>query len=82
MTITILDNLMACDDCLMLVVNSEPPDNRPDIELDIAVHLGLAPRQHLACGDSDNDIEFTWRACQCCGSTLGGRRNELVLFEV
>jgi len=81
MGINIIGTLMSCDDCLMLVANGEPSEGNPYLEQHITDHLSLAPLQYLVCGDSDNEIEFTWRACECCGSVLGGRRNELILVR-
>jgi hypothetical protein len=75
------DPLMACVDCLMFVANGdEPEDESIDLGACITAHLDLRPLQHLVCGDSEQDDEFSWRACECCGSTLGGSRHQLFLL--
>jgi hypothetical protein len=79
--VNVIAELMACTDCLMLVANDEPSDDRPNLETEIAAHLELEPCQHIACGDSDQDDEFSWRPCECCGSPLGGARSQLVLLQ-
>jgi hypothetical protein len=76
----ILDSLMACDDCLMYVVNDELPADYPGLREDIWAHLDLTPDRYLALGHIDAEEEFSWRPCECCGSTLGGRRNEIILI--
>lgn len=73
--------LMACQDCLTLVANGEPADGRPGLEAEIAAHLELEPLQHLICGESDHDEEFSWQPCECCGSKLGGSRHQLALMQ-
>ena len=71
--------LMACQDCLFYVANGDLPEDRDDdkFEADIQATVGY-PSGMISCGDSDKDEEFSWSACECCGSTLGGSRHQLV----
>ncbi len=75
----ILETLMACDDCLMYVANDDIPDERPDLRRLIDAQLDMSTSKWLCVGDDAED-EFSWRPCECCGSTLGGRRNQLILM--
>lgn len=34
--------------------------------------------ESVHAGDPENDETFSWSPCECCGSTLGGSRHELV----
>lgn len=78
---TLVYELSACVDCLMLVANGNVPDDRPELSDDIATYLRLKPNQHLVCsGDSEYD-EFSWSRCECCGSNLGGSRHQLAVLE-
>jgi len=73
--------LMSCIDCLMVVANGEyPEDPTNNIGDRIMANLG-DDRHHLCCGDSDLDQEFSWSACQCCRSPLGGSRHQLIVLE-
>lgn len=73
--------LMACADCLMLVANGDlPEDDNGELERGIANNLG-DDTKWLCCGDSDADDEFSWSACECCGSKLGGSRHQLCIVR-
>lgn len=77
--------LMACQDCLMLVANGDfPEDNseRQDKQMQAGIDANMGDDQgYLCCGDSDKDDEFSWDACECCGSSLGGSRHHLVVVK-
>jgi hypothetical protein len=75
---SVILEMMACQDCLFYVANSDEPEDR-DIEADIVAETGYHSGR-MACGDSDKDHEFSWSACECCGSRLGGSRHHLVLL--
>lgn len=72
--------LSACADCLFLVANGELPEDRDDLQEDIMAHLGAEDCANLCCGDSDKDDEFSYLGCECCGSTLGGSRHQLIVM--
>ena len=79
--VKVIDKLMACQDCLLYVANGDlPEDDSTDIEAAIQDHLGV-PSGRLCCGDADQDEEFSWSQCECCGSRLGGSRHQLVLMS-
>ncbi len=67
-------DLMACVDCGLFLANGEiegcdpswAPENMTD-EWDNPCN-----------GDSEKDDEFSWRACDLCGSRLGGARMHCV----
>jgi hypothetical protein len=74
--------LSACVDCLMWVANGElPEDDSNGLRQAIANNLGDDAR-FLCCGDGDHDDEFSWSACECCGSHLGGSRHQLVVLRM
>ena len=78
----VIFELSACVDCLMFVANGEVPDARPNLATEIGGHLGLQTMQHLVCsGGEDDGEEFSWSACECCGSPLGGSRHHLAVLQ-
>lgn len=80
MTTIVVDEMMACQDCLLFIANGDLPEDNDHLVAEIEAHLSLKPGQYLVCGDSEKDDEFSWRACECCGSTLGGSRHHVVLL--
>ena len=80
--VKVVTTLSACTDCLMYVSDGTLPENDTgQLEEAIGEHLDLSVHQHLYVGDTDQDDEFSWSACECCGSKLGGTRHQLVLLE-
>jgi hypothetical protein len=74
--------LMACTDCLMFIANGdEPEDNGNQWSADNIARHWPPYQYNLCCGDSDNDDDFSWQPCECCGSRLGGSRHEIVAIE-
>lgn len=76
--------LSACVDCLMFVANGDIPEaaeGDPELPDLIAAHLGADHASKLVCGDGDGDSEFSWSACECCGSKLGGSRHALAVLS-
>jgi len=70
--------LLSCIDCVVYAANGEIPPERPDLLVDIRARLG-ADMAHL-CYDGEEQIDFSWRPCQCCGSPLGGSRETLAVL--
>lgn len=73
--------LMVCADCLLVLANDDSTgidDNAREREVRDAV-AALGP--HACVGDSDLDDEFSWSACGCCGTSLGGSRHAVVMLE-
>lgn len=72
--------LSACADCLFLVANGETPEgDNGELETAMMANLGAQDVRHLVCG-SGEDNEFSWSACECCGSRLGGSRHQLIVL--
>jgi len=70
--------LLACEECFLFADNGEIPENRPDLEADIRAQLGedisyLHPSW-------EEPVSFSWQACECCGSALGGTREKLIVL--
>ena len=76
MTMQVKDEYRACLDCLLLVANGDGTDEHAE-----AMTKRIGPLAHLVCGDSDQDDEFSWAPCECCGSRLGGSRHQLIMLE-
>lgn len=77
--------LHACVDCIAYAANGTVPEDRPDLEADIAAELGdggtlVCAFEQTERGDSVDDW-FSWSPCECCGSRLGGNRNRLAVLE-
>jgi hypothetical protein len=90
MATVIDDNLMVCVDCLMVIANGDytgldyhTTPNSPDHGTMRAREIddGLDSIKGYVCaGDSENDNEFSWYPCHCCGSKLGGSRHHCVVL--
>lgn len=70
-----------CSDCLHANVNGEEPIDRPATEPETwALWAGDDEREILPFGSDElnpedtGEQEFSWRACEGCGSTLAGSR--------
>lgn len=70
--------LSACVDCLFYVANGSIPEDRPSLPNDIKSQWGeLSHGLHAAC----DELGFSWTACECCGSVLGGSREKLIILQ-
>jgi hypothetical protein len=73
--------LMACADCLFYVANGDGAEDVDLGALERRIQRTIGhPSGVLACGDWDQDEEFSWSQCECCGSRLGGSRHQLVML--
>ena len=85
----------ACSDCVLFIANGDVPEGREDIGEDIEREWPLVAsddtcdafkavrgtlRNHIFLGDEE--LGFSWRECECCGSGLGGDRHEMVVLTV
>jgi len=75
--------LAICTDCLLFIVNGDLPEDETraadlpaDIERNWPPPWNIAP----AC-DDDCASWFSWRACECCGSRLGGDRHKAIAYK-
>lgn len=73
--------LDVCVDCLVHVANGDLPEDHDEQQ---RITDGVLAWWHdgfeLAAGDAENDQDFSWARCECCGSTLGGSRHEVVAY--
>jgi len=68
------DGLRCCVDCLAFAANGDIPEDRPELPEVLRVAF---PGLHLVpagVGDNYEGEGFSWSACDCCGSRLGGDR--------
>lgn len=72
------DDLMVCTDCALFLANGEVEEPDPDWPGPDAIEANW-PDHDIALGD-DSD-EFSWSACDACGSRLGGARHAAVAIE-
>jgi len=70
------ETMKICVDCAMVHANGDT-SGVPE-ELLPAVLEGLNRYPFLAVGD---ECGFSWKACDACGSTLGGDRLEATIIE-
>jgi hypothetical protein len=70
------DECFVCVDCLAFIASGDLPEDEDDHER----ILSGAGDMHWVCGDSERDEEFSWRSCDCCGSSLGGSRHHAVIL--
>lgn len=85
--------IWTCVDCMFVQANGETegePDRPPLGLLDgVEVTLGLMQEEHdTGCTAIDDGgececetQEFSWRQCEGCGSTLGGSRHAMTVWE-
>lgn len=81
------DEYMVCGDCLMPIVYDDfssldfhykgmaVDQRRAEITYGMSEAGG-----HIMCGDSEKDLEYSTRACDCCGSPLAGSRHHMVVL--
>ncbi len=68
-----------CGDCLQYVANGEVPEDRPELPAQVAAQWEEL-EQHMCCGSSEDDEEFSTAPCDGCGSSLAGDRYGLVVL--
>lgn len=77
-------DLRACVDCLHFVANGTIPEHGDWQASAIQHHWPAVAGWRLAAGDAENEAfnaDFSWGACRCCGSSLGGSRHHLVAMR-
>lgn len=75
------DDCYVCQDCLMVIANDDDSgieDEERAREVRECVYRGPGS---WACGDSDKDMEFSRRTCDCCCEGLEGSRHHVILVE-
>ncbi len=74
-----METISVCEDCAMVLINGDysgieyaftnPSESEKRIK---EVQVGVTNMPPVVYnGDHD---EFSWSPCECCGSTLGGKR--------
>jgi len=84
-------NVNVCNDCYFAHHNgstehdglwysgeSDTPCDREPLAL---VNVGKEITDNTDVNEGDGIIEFTWTPCEGCGSTLGGSRHRLAVWE-
>jgi hypothetical protein len=77
-------DIEGCTDCIMFLANGEEPDDNAAGWDASAIEANWPSATYNLCvgGDETTEEHFSWRACDCCGSRLGGNRYPVVaLFE-
>lgn len=81
--------IMACQDCLFVaeygnehwdVLISDLGEEIGTTRYEEITHSLEALGESVHAGDPEKAEEFSWNPCECCGSTLGGSRYELVVM--
>jgi hypothetical protein len=78
----------ACVDCYMTVGIGSPSDDPDYVPTVVPLsNMGQGERVELGHkfpqGDPDSyELGFSWNACETCGSTLGGDRFAVSVWEV
>lgn len=77
------DGLYSCQDCLMYLANGDLSDCPDDVAESLPGKIEERwPAGHLVTTSTEEtDLEFSWRACDCCGSQLGGSRHPFVVMR-
>ena len=75
------EKLRACVECILYVANGDVPDDRDALPDEVAEMWPPAEGWQLCMGDPEQDDEFSWSPCQCCGSHLGGARHEVIALR-
>lgn len=93
-TAQILGTIWVCVDCMFTHANGEcgpDPDREPLnlIREGQSITMGVLPEEHNeSCTEADREegcdcdhIRFSWSSCEGCGSTLGGDRYNMTLWQ-
>jgi hypothetical protein len=81
------DEYMVCTDCLMVIANADysgldyhySPAEAEQRRAAIDAGMDRAGG-YICCGDSDRDLEFSRRGCDCCGSDLAGSLHHCIVL--
>lgn len=70
---------VCCVDCAEMLANGTCDDGSHDDAQDARMLAHLGPDVMHACL-GDEESEFSWHACDACGSSLGGARFAFVVL--
>ena len=72
-----------CDDCTIVAVNDDASGIESDDRI-AEVYAGLERIGRISCNDDpetgEGRNEFSWSACDACGSHLGGSRTRFAVW--
>jgi hypothetical protein len=76
------DHFMVCVDCILIIANDDDSGMTEERarEVRLALDRNSSNGTYICCGDSENDHDFSWSECDCCGSRLGGSRHHCTVF--
>ncbi len=85
----VISNLWVCTDCVMYIANGELPEEDADVGRAILDGIERERPYDWVCesphddeGEGADQVDFSWRACECCNSHLGGSRHRCALILV
>ena len=77
----IFDDLYFCEDCFLTIEQGQYPDDIDEKrEKEISAGLNAWAKEGYLVHPGKEPIEFSWVPCDCCGSTLGGHREEYAVL--
>ena len=77
-----------CVDCIMLLANGEEPVEATDriplslFSVSADIVPGMSCEHGSGCDWECDTRDFSWSACDGCGSALGGSRHAVTAFSV
>lgn len=85
----VIDKYMVCEDCYLLIGTGDATSldyhygDQADqrlAEIEAGIVALVAGHDWVGCGDSENSISFSRSSCECCGTRLAGRREEVIVL--
>lgn len=79
-------DLWVCSDCLFFIANGDLPDDDDAARAIVEGCERESPGVWVSDSADETDAddcdanEFSWSACDCCGSDLGGSRHRCALI--
>lgn len=80
MPFKVIDEIMVCDDCIMVIANNDWTGIEDRDIRRVKAGIKALPN-HTCAGDSDKYESFSWRDCDCCGALAGSRYHVVILGE-
>jgi hypothetical protein len=81
------ERFMVCTDCISIIANDDASsfdyyygDKADEREAEVRKAINET-EGHIVPGDSENDQEFSWNPCDCCGSNLAGSRFQCAILS-
>lgn len=82
----IIDRIEVCEDCMVLAETGELHGTDDATRAKVSAALDAVAKRGYLVSDFDSDtgdgrVEFSWRACECCRSPLGGARYRMSILS-